>query len=143
LIDTLLACGSIVDLSSDDNLRHPMRERPMATRRVDIEGAAHLVLPDGLAHLRPDEAVFEAMLEGWARQQASRQLSMTTIEQRDKQVRRFASFTNDWPWRWTPTDVEDWTCSLRSGRSRAHSTLRGYQNAVGLFCAYLTDRRYG
>jgi hypothetical protein len=30
----------------------------MATRRVDLEGAAHLVLPDGLAHLQPEEAVF-------------------------------------------------------------------------------------
>jgi hypothetical protein len=72
LIDTLLTCDSIVDLSLDDSLRHPMRERPMTTRRVDIEGAAHLVLPDRVAHLRPEAAVFAAMLAGWARQQASR-----------------------------------------------------------------------
>lgn len=115
----------------------------MATRRVEIDGAAHLVIPDGLAHLRPEEAVFEAMLAGWSRQQGSRQLSITTIEQRDTQVRRFARFTNDWPWKWTPSDVEDWTCSLRSGRARAHSTIRAYQNAVGLFCSYLSDVRYG
>ena len=115
----------------------------MATRRVDLKGAAHLVLPDGLAHLRPEEAVFEAMLAGWARQQTSRQLSITTIEQRDAHVRRFAKFTNDWPWAWTASDVEDWTASLRSGRARAHSTVRGYQNAVRLFCDYVTDARYG
>jgi site-specific recombinase XerD len=102
-----------------------------------------LVLPDGLAHLQPEEAVFEAMLTGWARQQTSRQLSITTIEQRDAHVRRFAKFSNDWPWAWTPSDVEDWTASLRSGRARAHSTVRGYQNAVRLFCDYVTDARYG
>ena len=87
--------------------------------------------------------MFEAMLRGWARQQTSRQLSITTIEQRESHVRRFGKFTNDWPWSWTPTDVEDWTASLRSGRARAHSTVRGYQNAVGLFCDYRTDTRYG
>jgi hypothetical protein len=33
-------------------------------RRVDIEGAAHLVLRSNVAALHPQEALFEAMLEG-------------------------------------------------------------------------------
>jgi integrase/recombinase XerD len=32
---------------------------------VDFPGAAHLVLVDGVAHLDPTSAVFEAMLDGW------------------------------------------------------------------------------
>lgn len=40
--------------------------------------------------------------------------------------------------------MEEWTSWLRSGaRPRAHSTVRGYQNAVALFCDYLIDPRYG
>jgi integrase/recombinase XerD len=41
-------------------------------RAADLEGAAHLVLADGVVHLDPAQAVFEAMLEGWARQQRTR-----------------------------------------------------------------------
>jgi hypothetical protein len=34
-------------------------------RAVDLAGAAHLVLTDGVVHLDPASAAFEAMLEGW------------------------------------------------------------------------------
>jgi hypothetical protein len=51
------------------------------------------MLVDGVAHLRPEDAVFEAMLAGWARKQTSRQLLITTIEQRESHVRRLATFT--------------------------------------------------
>jgi len=35
---------------------------------VEIPGSARLVLVEGVVHLNEQEAVFEAMLEGWARQ---------------------------------------------------------------------------
>lgn len=111
--------------------------------RLDVAGAAHLQLTDGVRHLRPEEAVFEAMVAGFAGQQSGRLLSVVTIAQRDAIVRRFALFTGTWPWQWTASDIEDWTSALRSAPSpRAHSTVRSYQNAVALFMSYLTDRRY-
>ena len=42
--------------------------------RADLDGAAHLVLAPGVRHLDEAPAVFQAMLEGWKRQQDSRYL---------------------------------------------------------------------
>ncbi|WP_449191957.1 tyrosine-type recombinase/integrase [Actinoplanes subglobosus] len=92
-------------------------------------------------HLDPAEAMFAAMLTGWDRQQASRMLAASTRKQRTDAVRRFAQFVGSYPWQWTPVDVEEWTTELRGGR--AHSTIRGYQNDVALFCSFITDARYG
>ncbi len=108
-----------------------------------LPGAALQVLPSSVALLHPQEAVFEAMLAGWSAQQSSRLLARGTIEAREAVVRRFASFSGEYPWRWQSVDVEDWTVHLRSGRAPAHSTLRNYQNALALFCDYLVDARYG
>ena len=82
------------------------------------------------------------MLTGWVAQQRSRLLVASTVEQRVLVVRRFVAFSNDYPWRWGPADVEEWTTSLVS-QGLAHSTIRNYQQSVQLFCGYLTDRRYG
>jgi integrase/recombinase XerC len=104
---------------------------------------ARLVLPDGVVHLDEAAAVFEAMLEGWARQQRSRLLAVATVKARDKAVRRFQAFTGDYPWRWAPVDVEDFTAALLSGpQARSHSTVRSYHEHLRVFCAYLTDPRY-
>jgi hypothetical protein len=60
-----------------------------------LPGAAHLVLDSGVRYLDPAPAVFEAMLEGWERQQKSRFLSEDgTITPRVRLVRRFVEFTN-------------------------------------------------
>ena len=105
------------------------------TRVVDLDGAAHLVLTDTVVPLHPHEAVFDAMLVGWHRQQRSRLLTPGTVENRVAIVRRFQAFTNSWPWQWTPSDVEDWTSHLLSGiRPLTHSTIRNYQNQLALFC---------
>lgn len=113
-------------------------------RPVDIDGAAHLVLTDVVVPLHPEDAVFDAMLLGWRRQQRSRLLSPATVENRESIVKRFQSFTNAFPWQWSPSDVEDWTSHLLSGtQPLAHSTIRGYQNQLALFCSYVTDQRYG
>ena len=58
-------------------------------------GSAALVLVDGAVPLRPEPALFEAMLEGWRRQQGARRLSGPLIEGRVRLVRRFAAFTGD------------------------------------------------
>ena len=115
----------------------------MVSRTVDLAGAAHLVLADRgvVRHLDPAEAMFAAMLTGWDRQQASRLLATSTRKQRTDAVRRFARFVGSYPWQWTPADVEEWTAELHGGR--AHSTIRGYQNELALFCSFITDARYG
>jgi len=112
---------------------------------VDLPGAAHLVLADGVVHLDPAEAAFEAMLEGWARQQRTRFLNVDgTIKPRLALVRRFAEFTGDYPWRWRPEDVEAFMDSLRAHRPGfSVSTGRNYQNGLRLFGDYVTDARYG
>jgi site-specific recombinase XerD len=114
-------------------------------RRVEAQplpGAASVVLASGVRFLQPEEAVLDAMLAGWAVQQRSRLLSAHTVEQRALQVRRFVAFTNDYPWAWTPGDVEEWSSDL-VGRGLAHSTVRSYQNAVSVFLGYVTARCYG
>lgn len=105
--------------------------------------AMSLLRSGKVALLHPAEQVFEDMLAGWSGQQSSRLLSTKTIRARERHVRRFAEFCGSYPWDWTPGDVEEWTTQLLSGpRPLAPSSIRGYQNAVELFCTYLTDRRY-
>lgn len=109
---------------------------------VPLPGSALTVLAGGVSFLQPEDAVLEAMLEGWVAQQRSRLLTATTVENRCWTVRRFVTFTNDYPWSWRPADVEEWTSSLVGG-GLAHSTIRGYQMTVGLFLAFVCDARYG
>ena len=82
------------------------------------------------------------MLAGWCAQQHSRMLSEVTIGARERLVRRFAEFTNEYPWDWRPQDVEGFTTKLRSA-GRSHSTIRGYHDVIGLFVEFVCDRRYG
>src|ERR1700689_2134553 len=102
-------------------------------------GSAALVLVDGAVPLRPEPALFEAMLEGWRRQQGARRLTGALVEGRVRLVRRFREFTGAWPWQWTPAQVEDW---IASG-GWAHSTIRSYEGALAVFLSYVCDSRYG
>jgi integrase/recombinase XerC len=104
-----------------------------------IAGSAALALVDGATPLRPEPALFEAMLEGWARQQRSRRLSVPLVEGRERLVRRFQEFAGAWPWCWTPEQVERWSVS----GGWAHSTIRSYQGALAVFLDYVCDARYG
>ena len=114
----------------------------MSPREVDEAGSATSVLASGVAYLQPEDAVLEAMFEGWAAQQRSRRLAATTVENRAHVVRRFVDFTNDYPWRWAPADAEAWTSSLVEA-GMAHSTIRNYQAAIATFLGYACDTRYG
>ena len=73
------------------------------------------MLAPGVRHLDEAAAVFQAMLEGWKRQQDSRYLREQTIAPRPRIVRRFAEFTGQYPWQWGPAEVEALTSSLVSG----------------------------
>ena len=87
--------------------------------------------------------MFEAMLRGWKAQQAARGLREDTIAPRERLVRRFLEFTNEYPWNWGPSHVDEWTQALTSERRLAPSTIRGYQMDLRLFSEYLCDGRYG
>lgn len=109
--------------------------------RVDARGAAERLYLAGTPLLRADEQVFEGMLEGWEYQQRSRGLKPATIEHRRQIIRRFHTYAGLYPWQWHAADFESW---ITEGQSRpvALSTMRGMQNAVSMFCDYLTDLRY-
>ena len=88
----------------------------------------------GVVPIDESAFVFEEMLEGFARQQASRALARTTISVRRSQLIRFRRFTDSYPWQWLPGDLEDFTSSLLSGNAaRSHSTLRGYHVTIRRF----------
>ena len=109
-----------------------------------LSGSATSVLPSGVSHLDPPAAVFGAMLDGWATQQRTRFLKASTVRARLDLVRRFAEFSNEYPWQWQPAEVEAFFDALRSGdRPLAVSTARGYQNTLRMFCDYIVDARYG
>jgi len=108
-----------------------------------LAGSTAMSLASGVALLQPEEAVFEAMLEGFAAQQRSRLLAEITVAQRESVVRRFASWTNEYPWRWQPADLEEWTTAGISERKLAYSTVRGQQVALRLFMEFVADPRYG
>lgn len=96
-----------------------------------------------MAHLHPEDAAWQGMVSGWTAQMRSRNLSVATVEQRVSVVSRFMTFTGEYPWQWSPSDVEDWSTDLLQQRRLAASTLRSYQTSVRLFCDYLVDARYG
>jgi len=111
--------------------------------RGDLAGAAHLELVSGVVQLRPEDAVFEAMLRGWRAQQAARGLREDTIGARERLMRRFCEFTNEYPWNWEPSHVDEWSLSLTAEQHLAPSTIRTYQTDLRLFNEYLCDGRYG
>ena len=111
--------------------------------RGDLAGGAHLELVSGVAQLHPEDAMVEAMLRGWRAQQLARGLQQDTIDARVRLMRRFGEFTNDYPWRWEPADVDEWSLSLTAEHHLAPSTIRSYQCSLRQFNDYLCDRRYG
>ncbi|MFJ5294855.1 tyrosine-type recombinase/integrase [Streptomyces sp. NPDC088348] len=112
-------------------------------RKVALEGSAQLELVSGVVQLRPEDAMFDAMLRGWRAQQKSRGLKDDTIDPRERLIRRFLEFANDYPWQWTPAHMDEWSVSLTSEKHLAPSTIRSYQGTVRLFSEFLIDGRYG
>ncbi|MFY1632388.1 tyrosine-type recombinase/integrase [Solwaraspora sp. WMMB335] len=112
---------------------------------VEMAGSARLELVEGVVPLDPQRAVVEAMLSGWARQQAARFLDQeATIGPRLALVRRLMSFSGLYPWQWTAAEAEAFIADLRSGAKPIRvSTARGYEIALRMFCEYAADARYG
>lgn len=103
-------------------------------------GSARLELREGVLLLRPEDAVFDAMLAGWEKQQrGGRRLDQSTVDARKAVVRRLMGFTNDYPWRWSASDLDDWMADLVMQQRLARSTLLNYQGAIRLFCDYVTS----
>jgi integrase len=93
----------------------------------------------GTAELSEADAVFEAMLQRWSRQQGDTgRLQSSTLIFRDRAVRRFAAFAAAYPWQWSPEHAARWITDLME-RRRARSTVRNYQTALRLFCDYVTS----
>ncbi|MEV7233742.1 tyrosine-type recombinase/integrase [Streptomyces sp. NPDC051020] len=112
-------------------------------RKVALAGAAHLELVSGVIQLRPEDAMVDAMLRGWRAQQMSRGLKEDTIAGRERLIRRFQEFTNEYPWSWLPGHMDEWSASLTGERHLAPSTIRSYQGDVRQFTEFLIDGRYG
>ncbi|MFE9882733.1 tyrosine-type recombinase/integrase [Streptomyces sp. NPDC005784] len=112
-------------------------------RAVALAGAAQLELVSGVIQLRPEDAMVEAMLRGWRAQQLSRGLKEDTIVGRERLIRRFHEFTNEYPWQWLPGHMDEWSASLTGERHLAPSTIRSYQGEVRQFTEFLIDGRYG
>ncbi|MFF0630442.1 tyrosine-type recombinase/integrase [Streptomyces sp. NPDC004296] len=111
--------------------------------RVALAGAAHLELVFGVAQLRPEDAMFDAMLRGWRAQQLARGLKDETISDRERLIRRFHAFANEYPWQWLPGHMDEWSSHLTGEKHLAPSTIRAYQGDVRLFTEFLVDGRYG
>lgn len=95
-------------------------------------------------HLDAAPALFEAMLEGWRRQQSARLLRAATIRPRLRMVRRLAEFSGLYPWQWTPAEGEAFIDHLRSGETPVRmSTARTYEVIINLFVEFVRDPRYG
>src|SRR5258706_16405358 len=84
---------------------------------VDREAYLHETgqLVDEVVFLDPASAVFEAMLDGWARQQRTRGLAAATVGSRVGLVRWPYEFSNLYPWQRTCAEVEAFFDRLRSG----------------------------
>jgi integrase/recombinase XerC len=109
----------------------------------ELEGALDGLFGSGVRPLRLEEAVFEAMLSGWERQQQSRMLRAGTISAGLKLQRRVVAAVEAWPWEWRAEDLEDFFSDLASAPySRRPATLRTYQSQVRGFLAFAADERY-
>ena len=119
---------------------HPMR-RLGGALPVDRSGRVYVVGSVPLLH--PEAQTVEEMLEGWRNQQLCRNLDHETIAGRIRIVERFVEVTNEFPWTWTPAMAEEFFSDLRAIHRRKQSTVRGYQNALKLFCSYVSHPDYG
>lgn len=109
----------------------------------DPVGSARVELVQGVRLLHPEDAVFDAMVSGWGKQQlGGRRLGVETVKARAGAVRAFWRFCGEYPWRWTPSMMDEWSHHLVVDRGLAASTVRAYQGSVRLFCDFVTSPYY-
>jgi hypothetical protein len=115
----------------------------VAAEVYEPPGSARLELVSGVALLREEDAVVEAMLEGWAKQQlGGRSLADKTVKRRQAVVRQFLQISNEYPWHWTAAHLDEWSADLVSVLGRSKSTIRNYHDAIRSFDNYLTAPQY-
>lgn len=92
--------------------------------------------------LRPAEAVFEKVLEGFAENQRARNLQRDTIAERVRTVRQVQAFAGAYPWEagWNQALFDRWSAAL-AGRV-AFSSVRARQLQLKSFLDYFTDAAY-
>lgn len=94
-------------------------------------GAVELHLVSGVALLREDVSVFEAMLAGWSAQQlGGRNLQAYTVSQRVHAVRRFQGHVATYPWEWSAAGFDEWMTDLVTVRQLSSASIRNYQVAI-------------
>jgi integrase/recombinase XerC len=110
---------------------------------ADVDTALARVFGAGVRPLHIEEAVLEAMLDGWRAQQTARYLKPKTIQHNERGVRAFVGHVGRFPWEWRASDVDEYFEDLLSRPQRlARSTLRAYQWRLKGFSEYVCDRRY-
>ncbi|WP_258938538.1 tyrosine-type recombinase/integrase [Actinomadura luteofluorescens] len=99
-------------------------------------------LVQGAALLHPEDAVFQGMLSGWARQQRARNLQQRTISEKANRVKDLFDFCGEYPWRWTAGHMDEWSEHLVVEQRLAESSIRQYQGAIRTFCDFLVSPHY-
>ncbi|MGH3854839.1 MAG: tyrosine-type recombinase/integrase [Pseudonocardiaceae bacterium] len=106
-------------------------------------GSARLQLVEGVVLLHEEDAVVDAMLEGWAKQQlGGRGLNEKTVRRRLAVVRQFLEFTNEYPWHWTAVQLDEWSADMVTVARKAKSTVRNCHDAIRSFESYLLAPQY-
>ena len=101
------------------------------------------VFGGGVRPLHLEQAVFEAMLEGWRRQQLARFFKPKTIRSNLQAARAFREHADCWPWQWRPEHADEFFSDLVCEPNRRRpATLRSYQLRLKGLPVYLTDPRY-
>jgi integrase/recombinase XerC len=118
-------------------------EVQVAAEGYEPVGSARLELVSGVALLREEDVVLDAMLAGWAKQQlGGRGLSPRTVEQRRRVVRQFLDHAGEYPWNWSAAHLDDWSADLVGVVGKAKSTIRNHHDAIRSFESYLIAPQY-
>ncbi len=106
-----------------------------------VPGVASLSVVSGVRLLRPSEAVFEKMIEGFVECQQARALQPDTIAGRVRTVRQLQAFSDVFPWEWDASVFDRWSAAVAA--AVAHSTLGQKQLQLSAFLSYLVNPAYG
>lgn len=106
-----------------------------------VPGVASLSVVPGVRLLRPSEAAFEKMIEGFVECQQARALQPDTIAGRVRTVRQLQAFSDAFPWEWNASVFDRWSAAVAA--AVAHSTLGQKQLQLSAFLSYLVNPAYG
>ena len=139
----------LLAVASDATFSHRMRLHSrgiLVVSHGSAPGAAGLHLADGVPLLRPEEQVFEAMLDGWRNQQLARNLALSTIEKRAGRLQAFFAHSGAYPWEWLPQYADEWfgtfgRCAVSRTRRCGPTRMRCGRSALTSPTRCTTRRR--